>query len=190
MNRRLALDVTSLVVISIGAMTHADAHRAGARASAPDIRALAPGSRPLAPGAWLRPVPGAIVRVFIAPSHPYGPGHRGVDFAVAPNEPVRAAGPGVVTFAGAVAGTLHVVVAHPNGIRTGYSYLAEISVTPGERVSAGAVLGRAGPGVGTAEHGVDTVHFSLRVGEEYRDPMELFRPVDLGAIVHLAPLEP
>ena len=38
----------------------------------------------------------------------YAAGHRGVDLAAAPGTPVRAANDGVVSFAGTVAGTLHV----------------------------------------------------------------------------------
>src|SRR3954447_17287967 len=72
-------------------------------------------------GGWLRPVDGAVVQPFDAPSSPYAPGHRGVDFAAAPGTPVRAANDGVVSFAGSVAGTLHVTIAHDGGLRTSYS---------------------------------------------------------------------
>src|SRR5215217_692811 len=69
-------------------------------------------------GGWLRPVDGAVVRPFEAPSSEYAAGHRGVDFAVAPGTPVRAANDGVVSFAGSVAGTLHVTIVHAGGLRT------------------------------------------------------------------------
>jgi hypothetical protein len=45
-------------------------------------------------------------------------------------------------------------------------------------------LGRAG---GTGENHTGVVHFGLRVGDNYVDPMVLFRPPDLAKIVHLAP---
>ena len=79
-----------------------------------------------AAGAWLRPVDGAVVRPFDAPRSRYGAGHRGADLAAAPGTPVRAANDGVVSFAGDVAGTLHVVVAHAGGLRTSYSFLASV----------------------------------------------------------------
>src|SRR6476660_6495628 len=63
-------------------------------------------------GGWMRPVDGPVVEPFDAPSSDYAAGHRGVDFGAAPGTPVRAAHDGVVSFAGSVAGTLHVTIAH------------------------------------------------------------------------------
>ena len=75
---------------------------------------------------WLRPVDGAVVHPFEEPASVYGPGHRGADLAASPGTPVRAANDGVVSFAGSVAGTLHVTVAHAGGLRTSYSFLASV----------------------------------------------------------------
>ena len=63
---------------------------------------------------------------FDAPSSDYAAGHRGVDFAAAPGTPVRAANDGVVSFAGSVAGTLHVTIAHAGDLRTSYSFLSSV----------------------------------------------------------------
>src|SRR5690606_40194397 len=41
-----------------------------------------------------------LVRGFEAPRERWGAGHRGVDLAAATGQPVRAPGPGTVTFAG------------------------------------------------------------------------------------------
>jgi len=82
-------------------------------------------------GVWLPPVDGPVVRAFQAPAFAYGPGHRGIDFAAPPGTPVRASGDGVVAFAGSVAGSLHVVVAHDGNLRTTYAFLAGIGVRPG-----------------------------------------------------------
>ena len=139
-----------------------------------------------AAGAWQRPVDGAVVRPFEQPSSVYGPGHRGADLAAAPGTPVRAANDGVVTFAGDVAGTRHVTVAHEGDLRTSYSFLSDISVRAGQRVARGDVLGTSG---GTNDdHDGTVLHLGLRVGDRYADPMTLFRPVDLTALVHLAPV--
>ncbi len=138
---------------------------------------------------WTRPVDGAVVQPFGAPASPYAPGHRGVDLAAAPGTPVRAAGDGVVTFAGAVAGTLHVVVAHgSSNLRTSYSFLERVDVRVGQHVDRGFIVGLAG-GTGPG-HPVGELHFALRVGERYVDPMVLFAPPDLSTLVHLVPAGP
>ncbi len=137
--------------------------------------------------AWRRPVPGAVVRAFRAPTSPYGPGHRGVDFAVRIGESVVAVGDGTVVFSGQVGGALHVVIAHsPSGWLTGYSFLASVRVHAGWTVRGGEVLGTAG-GVGDGHDG-SVVHVSLRIAGVYRDPMFLFHMQDLASIVHLAPM--
>jgi Peptidase family M23 len=136
-------------------------------------------------GLWQPPVSGPVERGFEPPARQYGPGHLGVDYAVAPGTIVRAAGAGVVAFAGTVGGAVHVVVAHSNGLRTSYSFLASALVHRGQTVGVGQPVGRSG-GKGT-NHDGGVVHFGLRVGNTYVDPLLLFRPPDLAKIVHLAP---
>jgi hypothetical protein len=136
---------------------------------------------------WVRPVDGPVVRPFEQPAHRYGPGHRGADLAAPPGTTVRSAGDGVVTVAGPVAGALHVVVAHDGGLRTSYSFLARVDVVVGERVRAGDRVGVAG-GAGES-HGPGVLHFGLRVGDTYVDPMLLFAPADLTQLVRLVPTD-
>ena len=124
---------------------------------------------------WSRPVPGPIVRDYCAPASARGPGHRGVDLAAAPGTPVRAVDDGVVAFAGAVGGTLQVVVRHPDGSRSGYAFLAALTVPAGARVGRGAVLGRAG-GTGPGHPTPGVVHLSWREGATYRDPRRRLAP--------------
>jgi len=120
------------------------------------------------------PVDAVIVRHF-APVGRFG-GHWGVDFGADPDTPVRAAGPGMVTFAGDVAGVLSVTVDHGGGLRTSYSYLSEITVSRGQPVAAGGVVGRSG-----LDHDVAAVHFSVRVGDVYRDPEDWLRCLEAPA---------
>ena len=61
----------------------------------------------------LRPRP-AVLRTFDAPSPNWNRGHRGVDLAGAPGQPVYAAGAGTVVFAGELAGR-HAGVDRPSG---------------------------------------------------------------------------
>jgi hypothetical protein len=163
-NRRFVLIVSIVLLAAFGASVPASA--------APMVQ-------------WVRPVAGAVVRPFDAPRSRFGAGHLGVDLAAARGTAVRAAGAGVVSFAGAVAGARHVVVAHAGNLRTSYSFLATISVRRGETVAAGDVVGTTG-GVGTGHDGT-VLHLGLRSGDTYVDPMVLLEPIDLASVVHLAP---
>ncbi len=111
----------------------------------------------------LPPVRGPIVSSY-APVGSYG-GHWGVDFSADPGTPVRAAASGTVTFAGSVAGRLSVTIGHGGGLRTSYSYLNEVWVRAGQTVAARQAVGASGPA-----HGEPVLHFSVRVGDRYRDP--------------------
>src|SRR5207237_6586818 len=110
---------------------------------------------------------------FREPLGPYGPGHRGVDYAAPAGTVVRAAGSGRVSFAGDVAGATYVTVDHGGGVRTTYGSLAEVAVASGSFVARGAVLGSAGPPPDGHPPGV--LHFGLRIGDRYVDPLLLFR---------------
>src|SRR6476646_4345730 len=87
----------------------------------------------------LRPRP-AVLRTFDAPSPNWNRGHRGVDRAGAPGQPVYAAGAGTVVFAGDLAGRTLVSIAHPGGLRTTYEPLRP-TVRVGQHGTAGAVVG-------------------------------------------------
>jgi hypothetical protein len=138
------------------------------------------------PGSWITPVPGAVARTFVEPRSRYGAGHRGVDLAAAPGTAVHAANGGEVTFAGSVAGSRHVVVGHAGGLRTSYSFLAGVTVRRGQTVARGDVVGTAG---GADPEHLGVVHFGLRVGERYVDPMALFAPADLTRLIRLVPVD-
>ena len=88
-----------------------------------------------------RPVPGAVVRAVDIPDRPWEQGHRGVDLAAAPGDPVRASAAGTVVFAGSVAGTPVVSVDHGGGLRTTYEPVVA-DVRRGDVVTRGAVIGR------------------------------------------------
>lgn len=110
------------------------------------------------------PVDAPVVDPFRAPSSPYGPGNRGIDYATVPGTVVRTVAPGTVVFAGSVAGVRYVTVLHADGLRSSYGELASISVIEGAVLGPGAEVGRAG----------DTLHLGIRRGEEYLDPETLF----------------
>ncbi|MEP6851225.1 MAG: M23 family metallopeptidase [bacterium] len=115
-----------------------------------------------------------VLRPFQPPRTQYGPGHRGVDLALAAGGLVRAAATGVVSFAGPVAGRGVVVVLHPDGIRTEYEPVAA-AVQRGAAVAAGQTIGTLrGLHAGCAG---PCLHWGARRGEVYIDPLGLLRPL-------------
>ncbi|MDP9233965.1 MAG: peptidoglycan DD-metalloendopeptidase family protein [Actinomycetota bacterium] len=136
-------------------------------------------------GFLIPPVDAAIARPFEAPPGPYGPGHRGVDYAVPTGTRIRAAAEGTVIFAGSVAGSPAVTIQHDDGVRTTYSVLSRILVHTGDRVHQGEWVGLSGfahPGQGPG------LHFGVKVGNNYVDPTGLFGATDVTEALHLAPL--
>lgn len=119
--------------------------------------------RPAA-GEYRPPVPGEVVAPFDESNGRFGPGNRGLDYAVGPGDPVAAIGGGTVVFAGSVAGSLWVTVLHPDGLRSSVGPLASVEVARGRRVGVGERLGTAGA----------TLHLGVRSGARYIDPAPLF----------------
>jgi murein DD-endopeptidase MepM/ murein hydrolase activator NlpD len=138
--------------------------------------AAAPAAAPSGASLWSAPLgdPPRVTRPFDPPDSPYGPGHRGVDLAGAPGGVVAAAGAGVVVFAGMVAGRPVVSVDHPGGLRTTYEPV-DPAVGAGATVDRGTTLGVLAAGhVGCPV--AACLHWGLRRGETYLDPLALLRP--------------
>lgn len=123
------------------------------------------------------PIDAPIVDHFRPPAAKWAAGNRGIDYQTTAGTPVTAAEEGRVEFAGQVGGTLHVVVRHPDGLRTSYSFLASIAVVEGQTVSSGTIVGTAG----------DSLHFGVRSGDTYIDPELVLRGAAFS--VHLVPAE-
>jgi len=140
----------------------------GAVAPPPALAAVAEGRS--ARASYRPPVRAPITDFFRPPADRYGAGNRGVDYDTDPGTAVRASAAGEVVFAGAVGLDRHVVVLHPDGLRTSYSFLASVQVRRGDAVDAGTVVGTSG----------DRVHFGVRSGDTYLDPLGLLdRPAHL-----------
>jgi len=133
---------------------------------------------------WVAPLDGAldVTRPFERPPGPYAAGHRGVDLGGSPGSPVRAAGDGVVVFAGMIAGRPVVSVDHPEGLRTTYEPV-DPSVAAGRQVTRGSPIGTLVTGHAGCPRDA-CLHWGLRRGETYLDPMLLLRRVQ----VRLLPL--
>lgn len=124
----------------------------------------------------LRPRP-AVVRGFDAPSPNWNPGHRGVDLAGAPGQPVYAAGTATVVFAGLLAGRPVVSLAHPGGLRTSYEPV-RAAVRVGEPVTAQSVIGELVAGHGGCRAAA-CLHWGAMWGPasdaDYVNPLGLLR---------------
>ncbi len=118
------------------------------------------------------PVVAAIADPYRPPACTWCPGNRGIEYATRAGTVVRAAGAGTVTFAGKVAGTLWVTLAHPAGVLTSYGPLAQIDVRREERVAVGQPVGAA----------AGRLHLGVRIDGSYVDPALL-----LGVAPHLVP---
>ena len=121
------------------------------------------------------PPPPVVLTPFAPPADRFGVGHRGVDLAAPEGSAVLAAGPGVVVFAGPLAGRGVVSIEHDGGLRTTYEPVTA-SVPAGARVTAGAVIGAlelGHPGCAPAT----CLHWGARLPDRvYLDPMSLLEP--------------
>jgi murein DD-endopeptidase MepM/ murein hydrolase activator NlpD len=155
--RRRWLAIAAAVLTTIATLTAPGAARAD---PVPDGRLSWP----------LSPIP-KVTRYFEPPETPYGPGHRGIDLASAPDAGVLATAEGMVIFAGQLAGRGVVSVDHEGGLRSTYEPVTP-SVVTGDQVHRGQVLGKLAAGhLGCPEPAC--LHFGVRRGEEYLDPLAL-----------------
>ena len=139
--------------------------------------ALAGSGRPLwTRTVWTWPLTGVptVTRPFAPPPHQWLPGHRGVDLAGTEGQPVLAAGAGVVVYAGPLAGRGVVSVDHASGLRTTYEPV-QASVLSGQPVAPGQPLGMLAAGHAGCPVAA-CLHWGLRRGETYLDPLVLMRP--------------
>jgi murein DD-endopeptidase MepM/ murein hydrolase activator NlpD len=132
---------------------------------------------------WPLPPPHHVVQAFDPPAQPWLPGQRGVDLAGHAGERVLAAGDGVVSFAGPVAG-IPVVSVTTGSLRTTYEPVRPV-VRRGDAVSRGTVIGRLVLADSQCLPAA-CLHWGLLRGSTYLDPLAL-----LGlATVRLLPLDP
>lgn len=99
--------------------------------------------------------------------------HSGMDFRAPTGMPAKVTAPGVVVKAGWNGGYGRMVeVDHGNGFATRYGHLSKISVTVGERLDAGDVIGKTGSsGRSTGPH----LHYEIRRNGEAIDPLRFLR---------------
>jgi murein DD-endopeptidase MepM/ murein hydrolase activator NlpD len=137
------------------------------------------------PGTWTWPVVGPIVDGFSPPDSPFGSGHRGIDIAVAVGSPVVAPAGGTVSFAGPVGGRRFVTIDHGGGLRSTVSFVEDLRVRTGDTVTAGQIVALSGTGHTDAP--VPHVHFGVRIGDTYVDPLDYLAPASVTQYIRLAP---
>ncbi|MEI9425158.1 M23 family metallopeptidase [Mesorhizobium sp. Cs1299R1N1] len=95
--------------------------------------------------------------------------HSGMDFRAPIGMAAKVTAPGIVTKAGWNGGYGRMVeVDHGNGFATRYGHLSEIDVTVGEKLDAGAIIGKTGSsGRSTGPH----LHYEVRHNGEAIDPL-------------------
>jgi murein DD-endopeptidase MepM/ murein hydrolase activator NlpD len=151
--------------------------------------AVCPGL-PAAAGSWIRPTAGTVTSGF---GSRWGTLHAGVDIAGPRDSPVYAAAGGTVITAActsaycdrdgsqSLAGYGNLVeLDHGGGVTTRYGHLSAYTVTPGQRVPAGALIGYQGStGNSTGVH----LHLEIRTDGAPIDPVPWLadRGVDLHA---------
>ena len=130
----------------------------------------------IGPGGLAWPAPGAPVVGNVGPRiHPvygYRSCHTGTDIGAGMGSPILAAEDGVVVSIqnGGPYG-LHTLVQHGSGISTMYAHQSSTSVSVGQKVKRGQVIGRVGStGWSTGPH----LHFEVHVNGTPYDPMGWF----------------
>jgi murein DD-endopeptidase MepM/ murein hydrolase activator NlpD len=139
-----------------------------APAGAPDVQTF---PAPTGSGTLTLPVAGPVTSPFGARTSPTTGAqefHEGIDIGAAEGTPIRAAASGTVTFAGQMSGYGNVVIlSHAGGLQTRYAHQSAMSVTAGQTVAAGEVIGAVGAtGEATGPH----LHFEVRLNGVAVDP--------------------
>ena len=100
-----------------------------------------------------------------------GGGNEGINIAVPEGTPVKAAGDGVVAYAGSEVkgyGNL-VLIRHDNGYVSAYANNGQIDVKRGQRVNRGQAIAKSGQ---TGNVTSPQLHFEIRKGSTPVDPMK------------------
>lgn len=131
------------------------------------VAAVSPAARQMR---FLWPAKGPILSDFGPKQN--GLHNDGINIAMPPNGPVRAAGSGTVSYAGNGLrgyGNL-ILIRHQDGWVTAYAHNSELLVKKGDTVERGQQIARAGRSGGVAQ---DQLHFEVRHGAKAVNPKPL-----------------
>ena len=126
-------------------------------------------------GQW--PVePPIVTQAYHPPSVRWGAGHRGVDLRATSGQPVHSMQAGQVAFVGIIDGVPVVTVRYPGPDHRRSTYQPVVpSVTVGQSIPQGAILGAVAPEGGHCGGLVGCLHVGLRTDTAYLDPAILVR---------------
>jgi murein DD-endopeptidase MepM/ murein hydrolase activator NlpD len=184
------LRIGQKLIVSPPASASNDAPTMEARASAfkLDIDDILTGGEPAQAG---RPVPAGVAvgepnrftGGFVWPTQGnlvtrFGPAdegviNQGIEIATGPAAPIRASSDGVVAFVGNNVGGLGgtILIRHGNGWITAYGRAARTTVTRGQSVKRGEIIGATGSGT------APKLYFEMRKGRVPTDPLKQLPPV-------------
>jgi murein DD-endopeptidase MepM/ murein hydrolase activator NlpD len=151
-----------------------------------DAASVVPASRVPAHASWewpLAPRPG-VLRAFDPPDKPWMSGHRGVDLEAA-HDGVRVTAPesGTVSFVGVVVDRPVITIDHGNGLRSSFEPV-QSSLETGDAVAKGQAIGTLLAGHCGA---VACVHWGVRRGEDYLNPLEFVLDLRPSILLPLTP---
>ncbi|MEH6950689.1 LysM peptidoglycan-binding domain-containing M23 family metallopeptidase [Nitrobacter sp. NHB1] len=115
------------------------------------------------------PVRGRVIAAYGARTN--GKSNDGINVSVPEGTPVKAAGDGVVAYAGNELkgyGNL-ILVRHPNGYVTAYAHASELLVKRGDTIKRGQVIAKSGQ---SGEAASPQLHFEIRKGSTPVDPLQ------------------
>jgi len=102
--------------------------------------------------------------------------HKGVDYAAPTGTPVRAAGDGIIRYAGVMGGYGNLIeISHTHSITTVYGHLSRFAhgTRAGAHVTQGTVIGYVGmTGLATGPH----LHYEYRVNGVFKNPQTVALP--------------
>lgn len=132
---------------------------------------------------WRWPTdPHEVVRAYAAPATPYAAGHRGIDLAARPGQPVAAPADGVVSFAAVVVDRPLVTLRLAGDLLVTLEPVRP-AVHPGDRVRAGDVLGQVAAGGHCAQ---ECLHLGARLHGGYVSPLRYLGGIPRAILLPLS----
>lgn len=127
----------------------------------------------------LMPTSGRITSGFGNRKNPFGRGtefHNGIDIANSSGTKIKAAGSGVVTFAGYSSGYgRYIIISHGYGYQSIYGHNRKLLVKVGDKVEKGQIISEMGStGRSTGTH----LHFEVRLNGKSVNPMNVINNMD------------